>query len=257
MNHFKSERGIAALNSTKFFDKEILLTAIKSEAVQTTLAPEKANGTKLDYIDIVEKHKAYRAIKRIQDIILSFFALLLLFAPLMIVALAIFIDSPGASPIFVQKRVGRLGKEFKLLKFRTMKPNAEDELSELLSSNEMSGPVFKMKNDPRVTRLGRLLRKFSIDEFPQLVNVLLGHMSIVGPRPALPREVAQYDSYENQRLYVTPGLSCYWQTQPNRNSLSFEEWLELDLKYIKERSFTVDWKIIFKTFGAVLGRHGV
>ena len=120
----------------------------------------------------------------------------------------------------------------------------------------MDGPVFKMKDDPRITRVGHFIRKTSIDELPQLVNILKGDMSIVGPRPALPREVAQYTPYEWQRLYVTPSLSCYWQIAPHRNQLSFDEWMALDVKYVKERSFLVDWKIIFATFRAVLFGHG-
>ena len=140
---------------------------------------------------------------------------------------------------------------------RTMIPNAESRLSELLAQNEMDGPVFKIKNDPRITRVGRILRKTSIDELPQLINILKGDMSIVGPRPALPREVEQYGDYERQRLYITPGLTCFWQIQPNRNDLSFSEWMELDIKYVRERSFITDWKIIFRTIGAVLGMNGV
>ena len=120
----------------------------------------------------------------------------------------------------------------------------------------MDGPCFKIKDDPRITRVGRFIRKTSIDELPQLWNVLRGEMSIVGPRPPIPREVAEYDDYAMQRLLITPGLTCYWQIQPCRNDLSFEEWLELDLQYINERSFLTDWKIIFKTFGAVLGMNG-
>ena len=137
-----------------------------------------------------------------------------------------------------------------------MKPNAEAELSNLLDQNEMDGPVFKIKRDPRITRVGRFIRATSIDELPQLWNVLRGEMSIVGPRPGLPREVEQYDEYARQRLLITPGLTCYWQIQPRRNKLSFEEWMELDMKYIQERSFITDWKIIFKTIGSVFGMNG-
>ena len=169
---------------------------------------------------------------------------------------AIIIDSPGASPIFHQDRVGRDGKVFRFYKFRSMVPNAEKQLDKLLKYNEMSGPAFKMKDDPRITRVGKFIRKTSIDELPQLWNILKGDMSIVGPRPSLPREAAQYDEYQKQRLLVTPGLTCYWQIQPHRNSLTFDEWLELDLRYIKERSIITDWIIIFKTVGAVLGFNG-
>ena len=194
--------------------------------------------------------------RRTQDVLLSLLALIV-FAPLMLlVALLIVIDCPGAGPIFSQTRVGRDGKPFKFYKFRSMRPGAENELEKLLKLNEMTGPVFKIKDDPRITRVGRILRITSIDELPQLWNVLKGDMSLVGPRPALPREVEQYDEYELQRLYVTPGLTCYWQIQPQRNEMTFDEWLELDLRYIRERSFWVDWKIILKTFGAVLGMNG-
>lgn len=137
-----------------------------------------------------------------------------------------------------------------------MVPNADKMLDSLLNQNEMDGPVFKIKDDPRITRVGRFIRKTSIDELPQLVNVLEGDMSIVGPRPPLPREVEQYDDYEKQRLYITPGLTCYWQIQPRRNDMSFDEWLELDLKYIQERSFRTDLRVILRTFGAVLGMNG-
>lgn len=152
--------------------------------------------------------------------------------------------------------MGRKGKVFHFYKFRSMVSNAEAKLDELLDQNEMDGPVFKMKEDPRITRVGKLIRKTSIDELPQVFNIVKGDMSIVGPRPALPREVEQYDEYEWQRLYITPGLTCFWQIQPHRNDLSFDEWLELDLKYLRERSFITDWKIIFLTVRAVFGMQG-
>jgi lipopolysaccharide/colanic/teichoic acid biosynthesis glycosyltransferase len=168
----------------------------------------------------------------------------------------IVIDDPHGSPIFSQTRVGRNGKEFRFYKFRSMRNHAEDMLDELLQDNEMDGPAFKIKDDPRITRVGKFLRKSSIDELPQLWNVLKGDMSIVGPRPALPREVEQYDAYALQRLLIHPGLTCYWQIQPMRNSLSFERWVALDIKYIQERSFFTDLKIILRTFGAVFGMNG-
>ena len=205
---------------------------------------------------ILRRDRGYWALRRTQDILLSLLALLVLWPVMLIIAIIIVIDSPGASPIFSQTRSGRNGKEFKFYKFRSMCPNADKMLDELLDQNEMDGPVFKIKDDPRITRVGKFIRRTSIDELPQLFNILKGDMSIVGPRPALPREVEQYDDYERQRLYVTPGLTCYWQIQPERNSLSFYEWLELDLKYIQERSFATDWKIILKTFLAVFGMNG-
>ncbi len=190
----------------------------------------------------LHEHRAYWCVRRTQDIFFSLLALIALSPLMLLTCIAVWIDSPGASPVFSQLRVGRNGKLFRLYKFRSMCPNAESKLNDLLQDNEMDGPVFKMKDDPRITRVGHFIRKTSIDELPQLVNILKGDMSIVGPRPALPREVAQYTPYEWQRLYVTPGLSCYWQIAPHRNQLSFEEWMALDVKYVKERSFLVDWK---------------
>ena len=212
--------------------------------------------TILDRKAILKRDRAYWFWRRFQDIILSLLALLVLWPLMLVIAIVIVIDSPGASPVFSQTRVGRNGKEFKFYKFRSMVPNADKMLDDLLDQNEMEGPVFKIKADPRITRVGKFIRKTSIDELPQLFNILMGDMSIVGPRPPLPREVEQYTEYELQRLYITPGLTCYWQIQPQRNSLSFYEWLELDIQYINERSFLTDWKIIFKTFGAVLGMNG-
>lgn len=210
----------------------------------------------LDRKTVLTLGKRYWVLRRAQDILLSCLGILILWPLMLLVAIVIVIDSPGSSPIFSQVRVGRDGKEFVFYKFRSMCANAETKLDELLPYNEMEGPAFKIKNDPRITRVGRFIRKTSIDELPQLWNVLKGDMSIVGPRPCLPREVEQYDEYARQRLLVTPGLTCYWQVQPHRNDLSFDEWVDLDVKYINERSFWTDWKIILLTFGAVLGMNG-
>ena len=209
-----------------------------------------------DRKEILRTKRLYWMGRRAQDVFFSLLALIVLAVPMAIVALVIWADSPGASPIFSQDRVGRDGKIFKFYKFRSMIPNAEARLKDVLAQNDMDGPVFKMKNDPRITRVGRFIRRTSIDELPQLINILKGDMSIVGPRPALPREVAQYTDYERQRLYVTPGLTCYWQIQPNRNELTFDEWMELDLKYIQDRNFWLDWKLIFQTIWAVLRMYG-
>ena len=221
---------------------------------------EKQNKELLDRDQVLRLRRNYWAIRRTQDILLSVLAILVLWPVMLLVALAVWIDSPGASPIFAQDRVGRDGKVFRFYKFRSMIPNAEDKLKDLLDQNEMEGPAFKIKDDPRITRVGRFIRKTSLDELPQLWNILRGDMSIVGPRPPLPREVAEYGEYENQRLLVTPGLTCYWQIQPHRNQLSFDEWVALDVKYIEDSCekgrFLVDWKIIFGTFGAVLGMNG-
>lgn len=204
-----------------------------------------------------ESHKGYEKAKRLFDIVVSLVLLLVLFVPMALVALIIVIDSPGASPIYTQERVGLNGKSFKLYKFRSMVPNAEKQLDNLLSQNEMQGPAFKMKNDPRITRFGKIIRKCCIDELPQLINIFKGEMSFVGPRPPLPREVEQYTEHQKQRLTVIPGLTCYWQITKNRNDCSFDEWLELDIKYIEERSVKTDLTIFFKTFGAVLGMEGI
>ena len=210
----------------------------------------------LDRESVLHNARRYWALRRVQDVVLSLTALAVLWPFMLIVALVIVLDSPGAGPIFAQTRVGRDGKTFTFYKFRSMCPNAEEKLDQLLHQNEMEGPVFKMKDDPRITRVGKFIRKTSIDELPQLWNVLKGEMSIVGPRPGIPREVEQYDDYARQRLLVTPGLTCFWQIQPHRNELSFDEWVALDVKYIEQRSFRTDWRIIFATFGAVLGMNG-
>ena len=210
----------------------------------------------VDRKENLRDHRLYWVGRRTQDVILSSLALVVLSPIMLATAIAIVVDDPSAGPVFSQERIGRNGKPFKFYKFRSMCPNAEAKLDDLLDQNEMDGPVFKIKDDPRITRVGKFIRKTSIDELPQLWNILKGDMSIVGPRPALPREVEQYGDYEKQRLYVTPGLSCYWQIAPHRNDLTFEEWMDLDVKYVKERSFGVDWKIIFKTFKVCLLGHG-
>ena len=210
----------------------------------------------IDREKTLRSHRRYWVLRRAQDIVFSLLALILLAPLALLISLAIVLDSPGDGAIFRQRRVGRDGKLFWLYKFRTMCPDAEEQLNELLSQNQMDGPVFKIKGDPRITRVGRFLRKTSLDELPQLLNVLQGDMSIVGPRPALPREVELSSDYQRQRLYVTPGLSCYWQIAPHRNEMSFDEWVALDMKYIQERSFWVDWKIIFLTVRAMLMKYG-
>ena len=210
----------------------------------------------IDREETLRSHRRYWVLRRAQDIVFSLIALILLAPLALVISLAIVLDSPGDGAIFRQRRVGRDGKLFWLYKFRTMCPDAEERLNELLKLNQMDGPVFKIKGDPRITRVGHFLRKTSLDELPQLLNVLRGDMSIVGPRPALPREVELYNDYQRERLYVTPGLSCYWQIAPHRNEMSFDEWVALDLKYIQERSFWVDWKIILLTVRAMFMKYG-
>lgn len=208
-------------------------------------------------LKMTKKRRIYLRVKRIQDAVLSAAALVILSPLMLLIALAIVIDDPQGSPIFSQTRCGRDGATFRLYKFRTMCVGAEHRLSELLPYNEMTGPAFKMQNDPRITRLGRFLRSTGLDELPQLVNILKGDMSVVGPRPPLPREVAAYTTYQRQRLTVTPGLTCFWQVSPRRNGLSFDDWVELDLRYIREQSWLLDWKLTFRTVRAVLRREGL
>lgn len=205
----------------------------------------------------VYKNPVYLISKRCFDIVFSLLCLIVFAIPMLLTMLIIVIDSPGAPPIYTQDRVGKNGKVFKFYKLRSMVPNADQMLDSLLDQNEMEGPAFKISDDPRITRVGRFIRKTCIDELPQLWNILKGDMSFVGPRPPLPREVEQYDEYQFRRLAVTPGLTCYWQIQPDRNSLSCDEWFEMDLKYIQERSFITDLMILFKTVGAVLNMEGV
>lgn len=203
-----------------------------------------------------KSNQAYLSIKRFQDIVLSTLALIVLSPLLLLVSILIVLDDPHGGPIFAQERVGKNGQIFKMYKFRTMCVNAEEQLEALKQDNEMDRIVFKIKNDPRITRFGSFLRRMSLDELPQLINILKGDMSIVGPRPALPQEVAQYTQYERQRLNAAPGLTCYWQVQPNRYKLSMDEWVALDLRYIRERNWWLDWWIIWKTVGTVLRGEG-
>ena len=194
----------------------------------------------------------YLFFKRARDIIGSLCGIILLSPLLIIVALAIKIEDPRGSIFFSQQRCGKDNKLFPMYKFRSMVSNAEELLEELMEHNEMDGPVFKIKDDPRITRVGKFIRKTSIDELPQLFNIFMGHMSIVGPRPAIPHEVAEYSHYHKQRLLVKPGLTCIWQVS-GRNSIGFDEWMEMDLEYIEKRNLWMDIKLIFKTVGVLFG----
>lgn len=204
----------------------------------------------------VSGSRGYLLAKRLQDILLSGLALVALSPLLLLIAVLIVADDPKGGPFFVQDRSGLNGRVFRMYKFRTMCVDAEERLKDVLQDNEMEGPVFKIRKDPRITRIGGVLRRTSIDELPQLVNVLKGDMSLVGPRPLPTREVAVHTAYQKQRLLVTPGLTCFWQVQPNRNDISFDNWVEMDLRYIRERSWLLDWKLIFLTFGALFRRDG-
>jgi exopolysaccharide biosynthesis polyprenyl glycosylphosphotransferase len=197
----------------------------------------------------------YSLWKRVLDIIGSVVLILLLFPVLLAIAIVIKLTSKGPI-IYKQTRVGRFGKEFSFLKFRSMYEDADKRLQELLDKgNEKEGPIFKMKNDPRVTKPGKFLRKYSLDELPQLFNVLVGDMSLVGPRPPLPREVEQYDDKAFLRLSVPPGITCLWQIC-GRSDTTFEEWMALDEFYVEHMSFWLDLKILLKTPFAVLRSEG-
>lgn len=210
-----------------------------------------------EFINIKVTHKksySYLLIKRGMDVIFSLIAIIILSPLLLITAICIKVDSIGPV-IFSQSRVGKNGKVFKMYKFRSMVSDAEDLLCKLKSKNEMSGPMFKMKCDPRITKIGKFIRKTSVDELPQLFNILKGDMSIVGPRPNLPKEVEKFTSVQKQKLLVKPGLTCYWQVM-GRSNIDFEDWMKLDLKYIRERNTWVDVKLILKTVKVLFGDDG-
>ena len=200
--------------------------------------------------------RVYWIRKRTFDLIVASILLLILAIPIILIAIAVFLDDPHGSPFFKQIRIGRHGKEFYMYKFRTMYVDAEQRKKDLMDQNEMDGPVFKIKDDPRITRLGKYLRKLSVDELPQFFNVFRGDMSIVGPRPPLPGEVAEYSTYQKLRLIVTPGITCDWQIANHRNDIPFEQWVEMDLNYIENRTTWGDLKIIFKTPFAMLSATG-
>lgn len=198
----------------------------------------------------------YRFCKRAFDIVFSLLVLVGLCWLYAIVAVAIKLDDPRGPVVFKQTRVGKDGREFQMYKFRSMVTDAEARLGQLLERNEKTGPVFKLRDDPRVTRVGRIIRKVSLDELPQFVNVLKGDLSVVGPRPALPREVAEYTDRDRQRLSVKQGLTCFWQVQPDRDDITFDEWIDLDLRYIRECSPWVDIKVIARTVVCVVAGRG-
>ena len=194
----------------------------------------------------------YIVSKRIIDIIGSLAGLIFLSPLFLIVAILIKLEDPKGKVFFSQERNGKYPATFKMYKFRSMVHNAEELLEKLKDQNEQTGPVFKMQEDPRITRVGKFIRKTSIDELPQLFNVLMGDMSLVGPRPPIPREVEQYTAYQMQRLGVKPGLTCLWQVG-GRNSVDFDGWVELDIEYIQKRSLWLDIKLIIKTVFVLFG----
>ena len=216
--------------------------------------PEVASVSAIPIAKEIISKPVYRVIKRGLD--LGFSALMLLIlAPLFLVVYILVVTTSKGPALYMSRRVGRCGKTFLFPKFRTMYVDAEQRRAELEKLNEKDGPIFKMKHDPRVTPVGRFLRKYSLDELPQLLCVVKGEMSLVGPRPPIPSEVSQYDEAAQRRLSVKPGITCYWQIM-GRSDLSFEEMVALDNRYIDEMSFTTDVKILIKTPKAVLSGKG-
>ena len=206
-------------------------------------------GDKAGYRMIVDK-----ICKRTLDVVVSLFALLLSLPLMVVAAIIIKLDSPG--PVFFrQPRLGKDGRPFVMLKLRSMTQDAAELHTVVASANEMVGPVFKIRSDPRVTRIGKFLRKSSIDELPQLWHVLTGEMSLVGPRPPIPDEVARYEPWQRERLAGKPGLTCTWQVS-GRSDISFDRWVQMDIDYLRHRNLALDLKILFRTIPAVLTGRG-
>ncbi|MCJ0579172.1 sugar transferase [Enterococcus cecorum] len=203
------------------------------------------------------RKKGYLVVKRLIDIVGSIVGVVLTIPFIFVVGMAIKLESKSlrAKVFFVQERVGKDGKTFKMIKFRSMQEDAEEQLKNLLHKNEIKGAMFKMKNDPRVTKVGKFIRKTSIDELPQFFNVLIGDMSLVGPRPPLMREVVQYSEKDKARLLVKPGITGLWQATV-RNDSDFDVMVRLDIRYIRELSFKMDMKILFKTILVVFYPNG-
>ncbi|MFR5266946.1 sugar transferase [Clostridium sp.] len=198
------------------------------------------------------KSTFYEKGKRFIDIVGSTTGIVILSPILLVIAIAIKIEDPKGKIFFSQRRIGLNGVEFEMYKLRSMVHNAEELKKQLIEQNEMSGPMFKMKDDPRITKVGKFIRKTSIDELPQLFNVFKGEMSLVGPRPSLPHEVKEFEPWMLRRHEVKPGITCYWQVG-GRSSIDFEEWMKLDIKYVDDRNFWLDMKLIFKTFFVLFG----
>ena len=233
------KRGYVKSSELEASDLAFLAPELTSEAEGPVRAPARADG-----------RWGYRFVKRAFDIAFSLVAIAVLLIPSIVLCAAIRLESPG-NPLYSQKRVGRIGRDgqirtFDMYKFRSMHKDADERLAELADLNEADGPLFKIKDDPRVTRIGRFIRKHSVDELPQFLNCLMGQLSCVGPRPPLPSEVAQYDERAMRRLSVKPGLTGYWQVR-GRSDTTFDDMVAMDLAYIEERSFATDLRVIAKT----------
>ncbi len=254
---FQDGRASDPHNQASFSDQELnTLLMERYTAVQTPYGRWKLNAqTHWKRVSWKAVVQSAQCVKRCSDVVVSIIFLILLAPLFAFVALLIKLESPG--PVFfAQKRVGKWGREFKMYKFRSMHQDAEKRLASVLAQNQhANGVTFKLKNDPRVTRVGKWIRKFSIDELPQFFNVLKGDMSLVGPRPPLPREVALYTHDDRRRLAVIPGLTCFWQIG-GRADIDFPQQVQLDVKYIESQSFWLDIKILIKTVPAVLLGRG-
>lgn len=232
------------VNSDKT-DNENLIQSVIDKVNSEDLGDD--NLPKKTYRKSGFRYGCYLFFKRAFDMISSGL-MIIVFSPLLLILLLIKFFEDFHNPFYVSKRVGKDGKIFNFLKIRTMRVGADKEKQKLIDSglNEADGPVFKIKDDPRITKVGKVYRKLSFDELPQLFNIFIGNMSVVGPRPPIPREVEEYTEEQKHRLDVKGGLLCLWQIQKNRNSISFEDWVKFDLEYIEKQNFWLDMKIIFK-----------
>jgi exopolysaccharide biosynthesis polyprenyl glycosylphosphotransferase len=246
-NTVRSCEELGVVFSLNYTDQNNKLT----NAIKTIIGNQKF----LTFINIPHNSFAL-TIKKIMDLSVSFLMIVCLSPVLLTIAILIKITSKGPV-IFKQARVGLRGRQFSLFKFRTMIADAEKLKKDLEGDNEMDGPVFKIKDDPRVTPIGKFLRRTGLDELPQLFNILKGEMSLIGPRPPLPTETLQYKRWQLRRLSVKPGLSCFWQIKPDRNNIKFEKWMELDLAYIDNWSLRLDFIILLKTIKTVFQRTGL
>lgn len=245
--------GVLQCEGSRSQNTEKDTVACDNEVLQASLYRDASSD---DIAVMLERRKSFFLLKRLFDVVFSS-AALVVFSPLLaVIAVAIKIDDPNGPVFFMQERVGKDGEPFQIYKFRSMVSDAEDKLQDLQNLNEKTYPLFKISDDPRITRVGKVLRKTSMDEYPQFLNVLCGQMSVVGPRPALPKEVAEYSDYQRLRLLVKPGITCYWQTCRNRDLIDLDEWVELDLRYIRECSIWTDLKVIARTVGVVLTAQG-
>lgn len=269
LNQYVVDEVIIALPLRSFYDEIMRVLelckeqGLKVRFIADTLLDSSSYRSTIEYLDGIPfftlhmgpRDGLFLRIKRVMDVMISAVALIILLPLFLVAGILIKLDSPG--PVFfVHERVGYNKRRFDLYKFRTMTEDAEKRQVELEKLNEVDGPVFKIKNDPRVTKIGKFLRKTSIDEFPQLINVLKGDMSLVGPRPLPIRDYNLFDkNWQKRRFSVKPGLTCLWQIQ-GRNELSFDKWIELDMEYIDHWSLSLDLKILIKTIPAVFSGRG-